>query len=150
MIFKKVKCRLIVLVVWKTLNSIINDIYLKSFNRIKCLCFLKQVAAVPLVPQFQQSSAQQPLPDARGFYPAVVVPVAGNFADPPEEGRLVRVGNMLQVFIFCFEDLWRISLQIVCDVLHLFFVLITHWAKNSYHYLIIFYHCIKSHTADYN
>jgi hypothetical protein len=57
---------------------------------------------------------------------------------------------MLQVFIFCFEDLWRISLQIVCDVLHLFFVLITHWVKNSYHYLIIIYHCIKSHTADYN
>ena len=41
-------------------------------------------------------------PDVHGYFPAGGVPVpavASNFiaADPPEEGRLVRIGNMLQV-----------------------------------------------------
>ena len=48
-----------------------------------------------MVPAFHQ-------PEVVGYYPVnnVAVPAAaGNFiaADPPEEGRLVRIGNMLQV-----------------------------------------------------
>jgi len=36
-------------------------------------------------------------PDVHGYFPAGGVPVPAVAADPPEEGRLVRIGNMLQV-----------------------------------------------------
>jgi hypothetical protein len=49
---------------------------------------------IPVASGFHHGPAVlRPAPEAHGFYPASNLPAA----DPPEEARLVRVGNMLQV-----------------------------------------------------